>query len=706
MDIHYHLFVNDYATHPNDRARLFKDNICAAVDCDAVFWLEKMAQPLLEQNYTETWDHEFRYSETDKVGEEKILHVYGSTFVRHFFNAIFRLMEWNHTDYCRCETSDVRPPMKINACSLSGRLQKFAEMAIKHGGVRPKTLNVVLKTNIEGGEFLIDFLKKKHAGYHGVFNVDFKIAELNSKETADLKVLLLSGEKKDKVPTGYKLAFLLWNESFPMDDVLNPFTNETSLIREEDVNIFSEIPYRWHFRNPINFIDTVYEYVESQLLAPTFASLCQRYIRNVLNVENIEQMSSCVDTVEWCTWLRLTRVFPFTMVGSPKEMMVEQEYRIHVHHDLAQEGDFPPIAIDGHLTGNMEDRIDSTLSFKPTLIDPVSIAFKPSRHEESWPREWQTECVFVCVNENGKGDYLSDTDKRQVQVPILNHHLTTHLEATFLDAERGDDGIYRGKTHEKYCLSITAKNRYEESETPQDADDFQVVASDTSLPLKRVHGGVFLTPEHPGKYRLSITHGNGRCGTAAIEFCAFDVATALHYEIKGVPMKGHLPIEVTYDASGDAWFTCFLGDEFTFRAWLEGPSSPLWESRVVAEELEIEPWNDKEKVHRWRYSSVGERSFTLAPIDASLPCRTVTCTVLVNYSDGFKKAMLIGTMLAAFHAWFIYGLGWWTTLVYFFPLLVYGIYHYRRFPLYRKLMLGLFIWDLFMALQAVYEEFS
>ncbi|MGN1046465.1 MAG: hypothetical protein ACI4QG_05150, partial [Candidatus Cryptobacteroides sp.] len=66
----------------------------------------------------------------------------------------------------------------------------------------------------------------------------------------------------------------------------------------------------------------------------------------------------------------------------------------------------------------------------------------------------------------------------------------------------------------------------------------------------------------------------------------------------------------------------------------------------------------------------------------------------------------IGTMLAAFHAWFIYGLGWWTTLVYFFPLLVYGIYHYRRFPLYRKLMLGLFIWDLFMALQAVYEEFS
>lgn len=682
----YHLFVNEYALEPNLRARLFKDDMCAATDVDADFWIEKMAQPLLAQNYVETWDHEFRYLETDKAGEEKVLYVHGSEFARRFFTAIFRFMnDWKKVRYCTCKPVAGRVPLIIDETLLAERLEAFKRMVGNGTEIRPMPLKILVESNFKGTKFLVDDLKRRIDG-HGVFDLAFQVAAPGSEESADLKILLLTPDAQADASPGQGLVFV-WDPNFPMDDVLNPLGGDFSTPERQLPRIFEDVPYCWRFSNPDSLLTTLCAYVESQLLAPAFARLWAETPHSSTSVE----------------WLRLGRAFPFTVVVCPKEAVVDDELRICVHHASRCAGGLPCVSVARYQPTVTEvSDCETELLLRTNSLTPVRVVHNVSSHEKAWPSEWQTEYVFMSC-EDGRCEWVS-VGQHEHQVVVLNHGLTTDFDLK-TTAEATGENAYRVKTHEEFSLTVRASNKYDLRITPKDADDFQIKAPE-GLRVSSQGNKISLEAEKPGHFDIEVSYASGRCASKTIRCAAFDVAMSLHYEIKSAPKKGHPPFAIKYDKNGDAHFECFPDDEFTLQAWLDGPSEPLWESRIAVDGLKIEPWGDKAKVHRIMYASAGDKSFSLAPADGSLPPRTVTCKVLVNYSDIFLKTMVVGTALVAFLAWFIYGLSLWTAPIYLFPLVTYGLYFGKRFPMHRVVMFVLFVWDLFMAAQAVWEEIA
>ena len=193
----YHLFVNEYALQPNLRARLFKDDVCAAMNVDADFWIDKMAQPLLAQDYAETWDREFRYQETDKAGEEKVLYVHGSEFVRLFFAAIFRFMnDWMRIRYCTCNPFLGRAPFLLDETPLEKRLEAFTQMAGGDTKICPKPLKILVETNdVKMAQAIVSHLQCTIDGY-GVVPLTFQVIDSNSEERAGLKISLMKQESE------------------------------------------------------------------------------------------------------------------------------------------------------------------------------------------------------------------------------------------------------------------------------------------------------------------------------------------------------------------------------------------------------------------------------------------------------------------------------------------------------------------------------
>ena len=686
MQTSYHLFVNEYAICPNLRARLFKDDACAATDVDADFWIEKMAQPLLAQNYAETWDHEFRYLETDKAGEEKVLYVHGSEFARLFFAAIFRFMnDWKRIRYCTCKPFVGCAPLLIDKTSLDERMETFRQMVGNGSEIRPMPLKVLIESDFEGTRFLVEDIRRRIDG-HGVFDVTFQVVGLGSEENADLKILLVTPDATADVSPEQGLAFV-WDPDFPMDDALNPLGGDFSAPGSRLSRALENVAYCWRFSRPDSLLATLCAYVKSQLLAPAFARLCAEMPRSSISVE----------------WLRLGRVFPFTVVECPQKVVVDDELRIRVHHASRRAGGLPCVSVTGYQpTVTDVSDCETELLLRTNSLTPVRIVHNVSSREEAWPSEWRTECVFMSC-EDGRCEQVS-VGQHEHQVVILNHGLTTDFDLK-TTAEATGENAYRVKTHEEFSLTVCASNKYDLRLTPKDADDFQIKASD-ELKIATQGNEIRIEAEKSGCFDVEVSYANGRCASQRLKVTARDVATSLRYEIKSVPKKGHPPFAIKYDKNGDAHFECFPGDEFTLQAWLEGPSEPLWESRVAVDGLKIEPWDDKEKVHRIMYASAGDKSFALAPVDGSLPPRTVTCKVLVNYSDVFLKLMVAGTACNAFLAWFIYGLSLWTVPVYLFPLLSYVVYFGKRFPMHRAVMFVLFVWNLFMSAQAVWEEIA
>lgn len=694
----YHLFVNEYALQPNLRARLFKDDVCAATHVDADFWIGKMAQPLLAQNYAETWDREFRYQETDKAGEEKVLYVHGSEFVRLFFAAIFRFMnDWMRIRYCTCNPFLGRAPFLLDETPLEKRLEAFTQMAGGDTKICPKPLKILVETNdVKMAQTIVSHLQSKIDG-HGVFALTFQVIGFDAEERADLRILLIKQESEVYVSPEQSLCFVL-NPKLQINDVLKPsgidFSKQDREISQilrlqqtiENGKVENE-QYCWLFNRLDSLLTIICTYVKSQLLAPAFARLCAETPRSSTSVE----------------WLRLGRVFPFTVVACPQEVVVDDELRIRVHHASRRAGGLPCVSVTGYQPTVTEiSDCETELLLRTNSLTPVRIVHNVSPYEKAWPSEWRTECVFMSC-EDGRCEQVS-VGLHEHQVAVLNHGLTTDFDLK-TTAEATGENAYRVKTHEEFLLTVRASNKYDLRITPKDADDFQIKAPE-GLRVSSQGNKICLEAEKPGHFDIEVAYANGRCAAKAVRFAAFDVATSLHYEIRSVPKKGHPPFAIKYDKGGDAHFKCFPGDEFTLQAWLEGPSEPLWESRIAVDGLKIEPWGDKAKVHRIMYASAGDKSFSLAPADGSLPPRTVTCKVLVNYSDIFLKTMVVGTALVAFLAWFIYGLSLWAVPIYLFPLVTYGLYFGRRFPMHRAVMFVLFVWDLFMAAQAVWEEIA
>ena len=668
---HYHLYLDElHRPEELPSSKLFMNGEWHAEnDIDI-----ELAKPLLQQNWENVWHRKLRSS---SANEEKQLHVCGSRFGQLFFEAIAR----TQNDF-KCSEDNSSAPLVLLNISLSERVGRFAVLCEKHNFV--KTLSFVV--NIKCMQDATALAQELSSAFRddGILPVRFAVDEVASDLTLHVATSLREAVELGK---DADLVFILDKNaaSIKADNCLMPSVGR----------------YIWAFNTVDAFKNVVTAYIENTLIAPAFMKL-----HFTFGEEKFGELAP--DEIK--EWLTLSRNRPFSYAMVPSNGVVENPFWIELGSVGSSIGDAPALLLS-----------DDCDSLCESYRDSGRMTFTPSRvgtYHARWESRNDRQCIIVSVMDGGGPDIHADGD---ASIKIENHGLSTFVKL--------QDG--RGQSYSRYTipidwifdLDVVAKNEYDSSLIPKDADEWQWEILGAEGAVVERHGSrLTFRPTRAGDWRLRVFWPDQTNDTnssakdeivvwkpvrnlqATVNMSVLNRAEAIRVKIEPIPKKGHPSFEVKY-MPDRIYAECFPGDGFAMSAWLEG-KEPLWNRTVRVEGLTgIESWDDKDKVFKRGFGKPGKKEFKVMSIDDSDNLvRCVEINYKVNHSDTTRGWMIPCMILAVLSAFCSYGLNWFNFILYVSPMCVAGIHFKLKLPMYRRLMGIMLVIAALLFLHALWQE--
>ena len=659
---HYHLYLDELSTSSNcNSAMLFKDGERQHdVDIDA-----ELPKPLLKQSWDKVWCRILEPVED----REKVLHVFGSEFGQRFFSALAATQKG-----FRCSADETSAPFPLLGVTLSDRIRRLAALCEKHAFniVVPFTVNIDSPRHAERFASVFDEL----FSWQKLFPVHFCADEIK----ADLSIAIATS-REDLNALSEDVVFVV-NEDGRTDNVLYP----------RDVGC-----YFWMFNSLESLKDVVQSYVASVLWAPAFVRLYREF-----GIAKFHELSS----EEVMEWLTLGHQFPFAYAIVPDVAVVEQPIGIELGYVGLSGDDSPVLSIEK----DVETRVAECNSEGRNVFTPSDIGL----HCVRWLESEHSQGILISTSGHESSDDSFPIDVR-------NHGLATNMEVCQVDGPA--KSCFEIPKDGNLSLEVKSWNRYDQSITPTDAQDWQWELSGDGARIERNGSRLDFYPARAGNWKLKVfwpdptaDMPSSEAGAvvlwkpvrnlcATVDIAVFNRAEAMCVKLEPLPQKGHPPFKVEYTPN-KVYAECFPGDGFALSAWLEG-EEPLWNKWVQVEGLKgIAPWSDKDKVFKRGFGKPGKKEFTVISADEEERAllKIVELEYKVNHSDTARGWMIACMILSVLSATCSYGLNWFNFILYVSPIGVAGIHFKFKLPMYRRFMGVMLAIAAFLFLRAICQE--